>query len=54
MLHMSLKAKKDTLIDRSRIADRMRCKALKKEIEEMKKAEISKGSGKPAWKKQRM
>lgn len=40
----ALKAKKDTLIDRSAsLMDEV--KALKKEIEEMKKAEISKGSG---------
>ena len=40
----ALKAKKDTLIDRS--ASLMEeVKTLKKEIEEMKKAEISKGSG---------
>ena len=39
-----MKAKKDTLIDRSAsLMDEV--KALKKEIEEMKKAEISKGSG---------
>lgn len=48
----ALKAKKDTLIDRSAsLMDEI--KALKKEIEEMKKAEISKAL-EACWKKQRM